>query len=504
MEHPRGGELALAGRVAYAVLFCLVLPGLLILWAHATGTIVGLPVYGSWPMAVVLAGLGLAFLVGGMGALWRHGGGLPMNVFPPPRLVVSGVYRIFPHPIYAGFCLIVFGVAMAARSASGLWLVAPITVMGSVALVYGYERPDLHRRFGAEALKPIRCLPPATSERPGFRECLAFFLFVQIPWLAIYEVVAVVGVQRGSLDTRLPFEAQLPVWTWTEAIYASTYVVALTAPVMTNAKRDLRALMIRSWLAMALVFPLYVFLPTHAPFRPFEGGGALGDLLRLERALDMPAEACPSFHVIWAILAACAFRSRLAGLWAAAVCVSCVMNGMHAITDVIAGAGVAVLLVRVDRVLEVSAPFDRTHRQWLARMADRPFPADRSRVLRRPGHLRLAGNRGRPRRRSRDGCDHGRRGTDRGRDVGPVGGRFAAAPPAVWFLWRSVQRHGGILLRPESLASDGRVQRGRPMVAGAREAAVSRAGLLSRPPGGGLDRNSISCIRGPAYAVPGS
>ena len=181
-----------------------------------------------------------------------------MNAFPPPRLVVSGVYGMFPHPIYTGFCLLLFGIAMAARSGSGLWLVTPVTALGCFALVFGYDKPDLTRRFGAESMKAIRCLPPATADRPAFDDCLRFFLFVQIPWLVIYEIVAVLGVQRGSIDTRLPFEARLPVWTWTEAIYASTYLVALAAPLLTPSKRDLRAPMIRSWLAMALVFPLYL------------------------------------------------------------------------------------------------------------------------------------------------------------------------------------------------------------------------------------------------------
>ena len=275
-----------------------------------------------------------------------------MNAFPPPRFVASGIYSLFPHPIYLGFCLICFGVAMAARSASGLWVVAPAAALGCVALVYGFEKPDLIRRFGSEPLKRLRILPAPTSDRPGFPEFLRFVIFVQIPWLAIYEIVAVLGVQRGSLDTRLPFELRLPVWTWTEPIYASTYIVAALAPLLTPTNWDLRALTIRSWLAMATVFPLYLFRPTHAPFRPFESGGPFGHLLQLERTLDMPAEALPSFHVIWVILAAGAMRSRIAGVWAAAVSFSCVMNGMHAIADVVAGGIWSLALFRAERLWE--------------------------------------------------------------------------------------------------------------------------------------------------------
>ena len=344
--------MAVIARLAYALLFCAILPVLLVLWARGTSAIVSLPAYGNVPIALSLSAAGLLLFVSGIVTLWKRGGGLPMNAFPPPRLVASGVYAVWPHPIYLGFWLICYGVAMTAQSGSGLWLVAPAAALGCAALVYGYEKPHLLRRFGREPLKLLRCLPQPMNDRPAFPEFLRFFLYVQIPWVAIYEIISVLGVQRGSLDTRLAFELRVPVWTWTEAIYASTYLVALFAPLLTPTKRDLRSLTIRSWLAMVTVFPVYLFLPTHAPFRPFVGGGLLGHLLQIERALDMPAEALPSFHVIWAIIAAAAVRSRIAIVWAAAVSFSCVMNGMHSIADVVAGAVWSVGLLRADGVWE--------------------------------------------------------------------------------------------------------------------------------------------------------
>jgi protein-S-isoprenylcysteine O-methyltransferase Ste14 len=343
--------MALIGKIAYGALFCFVLPALLILWARGTASAVTLPAYGNPWLGAALTGSGLVLLATGMAALWRRGGGLPMNAWPPPRLVDSGVFATFPHPIYTGFCLMTFGVAMVARSASGLWLVGPAVALGCAALVYGYERPDLLRRFGGEALKRIRVARP---------DAVRFYLFVLLPWLAIYEAIATIGVQRGSLDTRLPFEARLPVWPWTEPIYASIYLIAILAPWLARTKWDLRTLMVRSWLAMATVFPVYLFLPTHAPFRPFDGGGPLGALMRFERALDVPAEALPSFHVIWAVLAACSIGSRWAKVWAAAVSVSCVTNGMHSIADVAAGGLWSWGLLRYDRIWDWLR--DRTER----------------------------------------------------------------------------------------------------------------------------------------------
>src|SRR4051812_25047756 len=96
MEHSRGGAMAVIGRVAYGRLFCVALPALLILWGRATDHLVSAPVYGNADLAATAIGAGILLLAAGVRALWKRGGRLPMNAFPPPRLVVSGVYAIFP------------------------------------------------------------------------------------------------------------------------------------------------------------------------------------------------------------------------------------------------------------------------------------------------------------------------------------------------------------------------------------------------------------------------
>ena len=138
----------------------LVVPAALALWAppgagHA-------PAIHDLRAGAVIAAAGLLTIMGGMLALWRRGGGLPMNAFPPPRFVSSGIYGLVPHPIYGGFVLACAGVAVATGSASGLWLVTPTVAMGCAALVLGYELPDLHRRFGpAVPLRGFRRSSPA-------------------------------------------------------------------------------------------------------------------------------------------------------------------------------------------------------------------------------------------------------------------------------------------------------------------------------------------------------
>ena len=126
------------------------------MWAAAARANVSMPLYGNTALGSVFAALGLTLILIGMWELWRLGSGLPMNAFPPARLVSQGMYRFIPHPIYTGFVGVCLGVAMMARSASGLWLVTPCVVLGCAALVLGYEHVDLSRRFGSTLHSPSR------------------------------------------------------------------------------------------------------------------------------------------------------------------------------------------------------------------------------------------------------------------------------------------------------------------------------------------------------------
>jgi hypothetical protein len=147
------------------------------------------------------------------------------------------------------------------------------------------------------------------------------------------------------------FETRLPVIEWTEVFYASVYPAVFAAPVVAGTRRDLREFSTRGLVSMALVFPLFLAVPLIAPPRPFEPRGVLGDLLLWERAIDTPACAFPSFHVIWAWLAAEAISSRSGGrwvwrAWALLVAAGSITTGMHAVIDVLAGFAVVAIAIR--------------------------------------------------------------------------------------------------------------------------------------------------------------
>jgi protein-S-isoprenylcysteine O-methyltransferase Ste14 len=344
----------LVNRLLYAALFIIVLPVALALWAHGTRNFITAQPLSSPVRGAALAALGVFIMLSGMLALWRRGGGLPMNAFPPPRFVSSGIYSLVPHPIYVGFVMACAGVAVFTGSASGLWLVTPIVTLACAALVLGYELPDLRNRFGAPAHS--LWLPHASSDAPTLIERLRIYIVVLLPWFAIFELIGYFGKAPDAIQTYFGFERNWPIIEPWEPIYASTYAVVLLTPVLIRSAQQLRRFAQRGLTAMAFIFPLYLLLPFFVPPRPFHASTAFAPLLLWERTPISSIGAFPSFHVVWAFIAASVlsegsrFKRATWWTWAFLVAMSCVLTGMHSIADVCAGLAAFLLVVNMPRL----------------------------------------------------------------------------------------------------------------------------------------------------------
>ena len=356
-------------KFLYGFFFVVLVPLALARWALASRGAVQIAALhstelGSW----VLAG-GILVMLAAMASLWSFGRGLPMNAFPPSRFVERGIYAVVPHPIYGGFVMACAGFAIIAGSASGLWLVAPSVALACSALVLGYELPDLRRRFGPPAFS---CwLPRATSEKPALLERLRIYFAILLPWLAFFELFGALGRPAGAIGTWLPIDARVPIIQWTEIFYASTYVVVLLAPLLVRSAPALRRFAQRSLVAMALIFPLYLLLPLYVPPRPFHPVGSIGTLLLWERTPYSGIGAFPSFHVVWALIAASALAEGARSkqwfwwTWASLASASCLTTGMHSILDVLAGVAAFFVVTRIDRIwLAILNAAERLASSW--------------------------------------------------------------------------------------------------------------------------------------------
>jgi len=345
----------LAGKIAYGGFFVVAAP--LGLWVWSLQLTCPFAAFHSLWIGIPLLAVGGLLMALAMERLWREGGGLPMNAFPPPRVVTGGVYALIPHPVYAGFVLCCAGAAIVSSSASGLWIVTPAAALGCLSLVLGYEGPDLRRRFGARLPAPWMGVPGGEGFLPWSRRA-GTALAVLLPFGVLYVAVKAMGIPAGAFETRFGWEWAVPVLPATMPVYASIYLIVPLAFFLCADRAEMRRLAAGGWLATGLNTLLYAIVPATAAFRPATGNDGMSQWLAWEQRMALPAAgSLPSFHVTWAVICA-AFLARgplrrwavFGWLWCAALCVSCLTTGMHSLADVLAGALTGAVCVRPERL----------------------------------------------------------------------------------------------------------------------------------------------------------
>ncbi len=364
---------ATLSRLAYGAVFVVLLPLGLVAWALRVDGLLHLPAIHSVAAGLPIAVVGLLLIALGMRALIRHGDGLPMNAFPPPRFVRRGIYGWLHHPIYLGAGLLAAGVALFVGSAAGLWAVTPLVALGGAALAHGHERHDLRRRFGAEALGAVRLsLPLAAAGAPAWSGRVAVYLWALLPWLLVYCAVQALGRPPDAFETALALERQWPVVQWTEALYVSAYLVVPLTPLLVRQSVDLRRFAIQGIIGTIVVGLLWLIVPVVAANRPFVPAHLVGRLLAFEQRTSVGVAAFPAFHVLWSLIAAQALASTasarhprwrgVAWSWAALVTLSCLTTGAHTLIEV----GAAILLYLPLRHPAASWSRIRGGTEWLA------------------------------------------------------------------------------------------------------------------------------------------
>lgn len=340
-------------RVAYGAAFCLLLPVLLVAWAYRLEEIVPLPEMARQCAAWALPLIGVPLMAWSMFVLWRHGGGLPMNAFPPPRFTLRGPYAVLSHPIYVGFILVTIGVAAGCGSMAGLLIVAPAVVLGCGALVLGFEARDLDKRFGTSRPRAWLRLPDSTAT---WSDRLRVLLLVFGAWVVAYELVGHIPVP-DAVELMRGGEASWPVHMWWTVIYSLAYLVPIVAVCVATSGRSLATWSRDALFGMAVGFLIMLSTPFIATPREFDTTSTLTWLMDLNRADGVGGRAAfPSFHVYWGFMAAALLWHRgrtvgtLAYAFAVLVAVSCITTGMHATSDVIAGTLLAGLALSRERL----------------------------------------------------------------------------------------------------------------------------------------------------------
>jgi 1-acyl-sn-glycerol-3-phosphate acyltransferase len=184
--------------LGYILVFWGVLPGILMALAAWGGRVFGpeLPLPYLWPVGFLLAGTSGVMLALSIVQYMRASGSLPIGAFPPQRLIRSGVFGIWRHPIYLFYGFFLGGLAMIFWPAGSILIAFPVLALGTFVYAKIEER-GLEKRFGRAYnghRRQTSILIPRLFHlvRPLFAGLSRFFFRLEVA-----------GRENGALD--LPF-----------------------------------------------------------------------------------------------------------------------------------------------------------------------------------------------------------------------------------------------------------------------------------------------------------
>jgi protein-S-isoprenylcysteine O-methyltransferase Ste14 len=247
-----------SGKFLYAITFIILIPAGLWFWAKFTEQIVQLPKIESKIAGGLLIVFGGLLMIWGMFALKHYGKGLPMNAYPPPVFVTKGPYRLFRHPIYWGFGLVMIGYFIFSGSASGIWLVTPLTILGMAALVLGYEEIELKKRFPDLSIRTLLDYPENRAESPDLRDRLTSLF-----WVGSYLIISNFVIEKLNGASPPLFGEPLRMIPGLENSYLPflSVIFLMTIPFILKGKDTLRTWEVSGFIALsysvfiALLYP---------------------------------------------------------------------------------------------------------------------------------------------------------------------------------------------------------------------------------------------------------
>lgn len=257
-------------KTLYATVFIIVIPFVLWVWAKYTENLINFPVIESNLAGYILIIFGVLLMLWAMYTLKKYGKGLPMNAYPPLKFVTNGPYHFVHHPIYWGFGILMVGYFILTKSASGLWLVTPITILAMIALVIGYEDIDLKRRFPNQSMKTTLDLPAKINETTSITERLVSFYWVAGSLLLSNFIIAKLVGQTAAIIGKplvLPFSIENQAF----PLLSVLFIVAI--PFVIKTKNLLHTWAVKCVIAIGiLIYTALLYPGLWAQYLPLKHG----------------------------------------------------------------------------------------------------------------------------------------------------------------------------------------------------------------------------------------
>lgn len=346
----------IAGKILYGLLFVVILPVLLILWARGTTTMITLPVPEGAVTAIVLIITGTLLMAAGMLSLLIKGGGLPMNAYPPARLVTTGIYSVIAHPIYAGAVLLSTGVSLFAHSSPGVWLITPLFALMTAAYVTGFENEMTTARFGTTHSQTFFSLPRISEEAPLLSEKVASLFLAFIPWLLNFFAFSYAVSASDYANTAITTDYQSNHREYQEFLSLALYPATIITPLIINRKSNLRFFITTAWLVTIISALFFFAVPFTVTVREFMPRSIPFTMPLMERTISGLILALPSPYVTWAFVSAFFISVSLPRSWwicypfALLVTAACLITGRCNTGDALAGFALFLVAVRRDDI----------------------------------------------------------------------------------------------------------------------------------------------------------
>jgi len=249
----------LLGKFLYGITFLILIPAGLWYWAKGTGQIIQLPVIESKVAGGILIVAGGFLMFWAMSALIHYGKGLPMNAYPPPVFVTKGPYRLFRHPIYWGFGLLMIGYFIFTGSPSGVWMVTPLTILAMVALVLGHESIDLKKRFSDQSIRTVLDYPESKTGSPDLRDRLTSLF-----WVGSYLVLSNFIIEKLNGTVPPLIGEPLRILPVLENLYLPflSVILLIITPFLIKGKDNLREWEVSGFIALSYSIFIAVLYPS--------------------------------------------------------------------------------------------------------------------------------------------------------------------------------------------------------------------------------------------------
>jgi len=254
---------AFLGKFLYGLLFVVVLPLLLAYWSSVLDKSITWPVPNLPFVSVGSVLLGGGIMLKGVLDLYTYGQGLPMNAYPPKKLVTRGIYAWFAHPIYLGAVLFSSGIALWFRSSSGLYIVTPMVAFMALSLLYGYERLAMAKLFGnsLSQYRPLFSWPVSSEEKAARTKKIAMLIRIFLPWIAVGHLIDYARCAAGCTGSLIRSWAIQPGQIGLDILWIIPYLYVAVKLLIARTERNLQHTAIAATLATALGIYLYLILP---------------------------------------------------------------------------------------------------------------------------------------------------------------------------------------------------------------------------------------------------